>query len=333
MNKDTPRETADGWASGTRAALAGGTTTVLDFAEPERGASLASALKAWHGRAEGAASCHYGFHMTIKDWNPAVRAELADLEREGITSYKIYFAYDSLRVSDAAALEAARAVGERGGIVGCHCENGDLVTAGIAAQKAAGSLGPSAHPLSRPAAVEAEAVGRWLAIGELAGYPVNIVHLSAARSLELARAARARGQRLYVESCPQYLLLDEGRYRLPGFEGAKFVLSPPLRSREDVDALWAGLEAGDIDTIGTDHCSLHFKGGEGAGAGGFLPKPQRHPRGGAPGGAAVYGGGGGGAHLRPPADGAAVRTARQAVRDVPPEGGLGGGERRRYCNI
>ncbi len=261
MNKGTPRETADGWASGTRAALAGGTTTVLDFAEPERGASLASALKTWHGRAEGAASCHYGFHMTIKDWSPAVRAELADLEREGITSYKIYFAYDNLRVSDAAALEVVRAVGERGGIVGCHCENGDLVAAGIAAQKAAGNLGPSAHPRSRPAAVEAEAVGRWLAVGELAGYPVNIVHLSAARSLELARAARARGQRLYVESCPQYLLLDEGRYRLPGFEGAKFVLSPPLRSREDVDALWAGLEAGDIDTIGTDHCSFHFKGG------------------------------------------------------------------------
>lgn len=277
MNKGTPRETADGWASGTRAALAGGTTTVLDFAEPERGASLASALEVWHGRAEGAASCHYGFHMTIKDWNPAVRAELADLEREGITSYKIYFAYDSLRVSDAAALEAVRAVGERGGIVGCHCENGDLVAAGIAAQKAAGNLGPSAHPRSRPAAVEAEAVGRWLAIGELAGHPVNIVHLSAARSLELVRAARARGQRLYVESCPQYLLLDEGRYRLPGFEGAKFVLSPPLRSREDVDALWAGLEAGDIDTIGTDHCSFHFKGGKELGREDFSQIPNGIP--------------------------------------------------------
>lgn len=260
MNKGTPRETADGWASGTLAALAGGTTTVLDFAEPERGASLASALDTWHSRADGIASCHYGFHMTIKDWNPAIQRELADMERAGVTSYKVYFAYDNLRVSDGTALEVIRAVGERGGVVGCHCENGDLVAAGIAEQKAAGNLGPSAHPLSRPAAVEAEAVNRWLTVGDLAGYPVNIVHLSTRRGLELVRMARARGQAAYVETCPQYLLLDDGKYGLPGFEGAKFVLSPPLRSRGNVDALWAGLEAGEIDTIGTDHCSFHFKG-------------------------------------------------------------------------
>ena len=260
MNKGLPNETADGWASGTRAALAGGTTTVLDFAEPERGASLASALDAWHSRAEGRASCHYGFHMTIKDWNGAVRAELADMDRAGVSSYKVYMAYDNLRLSDAGALEAVRAVGELGGIVGCHCENGDLAAAGIQAQKAAGNLGPSAHPLSRPPVVEAEAVNRWLAIGEMAGYPVNIVHLSAGRGLDMVRAARARGQRVYVETCPQYLLMDDSRYGLPGFEGAKFVLSPPLRKPEDVAALWAGLEAGEIDTIGTDHCSFHFRG-------------------------------------------------------------------------
>ena len=261
MNKGSPRETADDWASGTLAALAGGTTTVLDFAEPERGASLVSALEVWHSRAEGAASCHYGFHMTVKDWSLAVQKELADMDRAGVTSYKVYFAYDNLRVSDGTALEVVRAVGERGGVVGCHCENGDLVSAGIASQKAAGNLGPSAHPLSRPAAVEAEAVNRWLTIGELAGCPVNIVHLSTRRGLELVRMARERGQAAYVETCPQYLLLDDGKYRLPGFESAKFVLSPPLRGREDVDALWAGLEAGEIDTIGTDHCSFHYKGG------------------------------------------------------------------------
>lgn len=260
MNKGTPRETADGWASGTLAALAGGTTTVLDFAEPERGASLASALEVWHSRADGRASCHYGFHMTIKDWNPAIQRELADMDRAGVTSYKVYFAYDNLRVSDGTALEVVRAVGERGGVVGCHCENGDLVSAGIAAQKAAGNLGPSAHPLSRPAVVEAEAVDRWLAIGELAGYPVNIVHLSTKRGLDIVRAARARGQAVYVETCPQYLLLDDSRYNLPDFEAAKFVLSPPLRGETDQNALWEGLEAGEVDTIGTDHCSFHFKG-------------------------------------------------------------------------
>lgn len=277
MNKGKPNETADGWASGTLAALAGGTTTVLDFAEPERGASLASALETWHGRADGIASCHYGFHMTIKDWHTTVQAELADMERAGITSYKIYFAYDNLRVSDGTALEVVRAVGERGGIVGCHCENGDLVTAGIEAQKAAGNLGPSAHPLSRPGLVEAEAVNRWLTIGELAGYPVNIVHLSTRRGLELVRMARERGQSAYVETCPQYLLLDDGSYGLPGFEGAKFVLSPPLRGREDVDALWAGLRAGEIDTIGTDHCSFHFKGGKELGREDFSKIPNGLP--------------------------------------------------------
>lgn len=277
MNKGLPNETADDWASGTLAALAGGTTTVLDFAEPDRGASLASALETWHSRADGRASCHYGFHMTIKDWNPQIRGELADMTAAGITSYKVYLAYDNLRVSDGTALEVVRAVGEQGGIVGCHCENGDFVTAGIAAQKAAGNLSPAAHPLSRPGLVEAEAVSRWLAVGELAGCPVNIVHLSTKRGLELVRAARARGQKVYVESCPQYLLLDDSRYRLPGFEAAKFVLSPPLRGKDDQNALWDGLQAGEIDTIGTDHCSFHFKGVKELGRADFSKIPNGIP--------------------------------------------------------
>lgn len=277
MNKGLPNETADSWASGTLAALAGGTTTVLDFAEPERGASLSSALDTWHRRADGAASCHYAFHMTIKDWNPSIKEELADMTAAGVTSYKVYLAYDALRVSDGTALEVVRAVGEQGGIVGCHCENGDLVAAGIAAQKAAGRWGTAAHPLSRPAAVEAEAITRWLTIGELAEYPVNIVHLSTARGLEAVRNARVRGQKLYVETCPQYLLLDDSRYSLPGFEGAKFVLSPPLRKKQDIDALWTALEAGEIDTIGTDHCSFHFHGAKELGREDFSKIPNGIP--------------------------------------------------------
>lgn len=260
MNKGLPNETADDWFTGTRAALAGGTTTVLDFSESQRGASLTSALDTWHGRADGAACCNYGFHMTIKDWDPRIRAELKDMTAAGVTSYKIYMAYDNLRLSDATAYEVLRAVAQEGGIVGCHCENGDLVTEGIKAQKALGRLTPAAHPLSRPPLVEAEAVNRWLAIAELAGAPVNIVHLSTKRGLESVRAARARGQKLYVESCPQYFLLDDSCYSLPGFESAKYVFSPPARPLEDQQALWDGLERGDIDTIGTDHCSFHFKG-------------------------------------------------------------------------
>lgn len=277
MNKGLPNETADDWHSGTLAALAGGTTTVLDFAEPERGCSLSSALEAWHRRADGRSSCHYGFHMTIKDWDPRIRAELRDMTAAGVTSYKVYFAYDNLRVSDAAAFELIRAVGAEGGIVGCHCENGDLVTEGIRAQKAAGCYSPAAHPLSRPAAAEAEAITRWLSIAELAGYPVNVVHLSTARGLEAIRAARARGQRLYVETCPQYLLLDEGRYHLSGFESAKYVLSPPLRTPEDQAALWEALASGEIDTVGTDHCSFDFGGAKQLGRDDFSKIPNGIP--------------------------------------------------------
>ena len=260
MNKGLPNETADNWRTGSMAALAGGTTTVLDFAEPERGCSLQSALETWHSRADGAASCHYGFHMTIKDWDRRIQAELKDMTAAGVTSYKVYMAYDNLRLSDGVIYEVLKAAEEEGAVVGCHCENGDLVTKGIAARKAAGDLGTQAHPLSRPPLVEAEAVGRYLAVAELAGTPVNIVHLSTRRGLEAVRAARARGQKLYVETCPQYLLLDDSLYNLPDFEGAKYVFSPPARSRDDQAALWAGIAAGDVDTMGTDHCSFHFHG-------------------------------------------------------------------------
>lgn len=277
MNKGTERETADNWATGTRAALAGGATCVLDFAEPRRGHSLASALKTWHNRADGVASCHYGFHMTIKDWDARIRAELREMTAAGITSYKVYLAYDNLKVTDGVACKVLRAVAQEGGVVGCHCENGDLVNEGIRAMHAAGRFGPEAHPASRPAAVEAEAVNRWLAIGEVAGCPVNIVHLSTRRGLELVRAARARGQACYVESCPQYLLLDESRYRLPDFEGAKFVLSPPLRTPADQEALWSALAEGEVDTVGTDHCSFDFRGPKQLGREDFAAIPNGIP--------------------------------------------------------
>lgn len=277
MNKGLPNETADDWVSGTKAAVVGGTTTVLDFAESQRGYSLASALETWHGRADGRASCNYSFHMTIKDWDQRIREELPQMTAAGITSYKIYFAYDNLRVTDAQAYEIIQAVRAEGGILGCHCENGDLVNEGIRAQLAAGNLSPAAHPLSRPPVVEAEAVGRWLALSEMAGYPVNIVHLSTLRGLEVVRAARSRGQELYVESCPQYFLLSDDRYLLPGFESGKYTLSPPLRSPENSAALWEALTGGEVDTIGTDHCSFNFNGVKTLGRDNFSKIPNGMP--------------------------------------------------------
>lgn len=258
MNKGTERETADDWTTGTRAALAGGTTCVLDFAEPERGASLQSALETWHDRAEGRASCHYGFHMTVKDWDRRILAELPSMTAQGVTSYKVYLAYPNLRISDRTAYEVIRAVAEQGGVVGCHCENGDLIEAATAQLRAAGRLSPASHPLSHAAVMEDEAVTRWLALAEQAGAPVNVVHLSTRRGLEAARRARARGQKVYLETCPQYLTLTEEKYSLPGFQGAKYVCAPPLRTGDDLTALWQGVEDGEIDTIGTDHCSFNF---------------------------------------------------------------------------
>lgn len=258
MNKGTERETADDWTTGTRAALAGGTTCVLDFAEPERGASLQSALETWHDRAEGRASCHYGFHMTVKDWDRRILAELPSMTAQGVTSYKVYLAYPNLRISDRTAYEVIRAVAEQGGVVGCHCENGDLIEAATAQLRAAGRLSPASHPLSHAAVMEDEAVTRWLALAEQAGAPVNVVHLSTRRGLEAARRTRARGQKVYLETCPQYLTLTEEKYSLPGFQGAKYVCAPPLRTGDDLAALWQGVENGEIDTIGTDHCSFNF---------------------------------------------------------------------------
>lgn len=251
--------TADDFETGTKAAIAGGTTVILDFTTQEKGETLMEALEKWHRLADGKCSCDYGFHMSITDWNEAVKKELPLMTREGITSYKLYMAYDNLKVSDGEIFEILQAVDAEGGIIGVHCENGELIGELSKQLLACGETGPSAHPKARPAEVEAEAVNRLLTIAKLAGTPVNIVHLSTRRACEVVRAARAEGQRVYVESCPQYLLLTDEKYQLPGFESAKYVLSPPLRSQEDMDCLWQALAAGQIDTLGTDHCSFHFR--------------------------------------------------------------------------
>lgn len=251
--------TADDFASGTRAAIAGGTTTVLDFATQNKGETLREALLNWHALAEGKSACDYGFHMAITDWNADVAAELPSMTKEGVTSYKLYLAYDNLRVSDAAVFEVLKAVNRQGGIVGAHCENGDLVNELVGEQLALGHTGTNAHPLSRPDTVEEEAVNRYLAIAALADCPVNIVHLSTKKGLEAVRRARAAGQKVYVETCPQYLLLEDSVYDKPDFEGAKYVMSPPLRKRGDNAALWEAVETGEADTIGTDHCPFMWK--------------------------------------------------------------------------
>ncbi len=250
--------TADDFESGTTAAVLGGTTTVLDFATQDKGGTLSDALDTWKAKADGKSACDYGFHMAITDWNESVAAEIPLMRDKGVTSFKVYMAYDALRLSDAAIYEVLKAVGEVGGIVGVHCENGDLVTVGIAAQKAQGGFSAKYHPLSRPNPVEAEAINRLITIAELARVPVNIVHISTREGVELVHAAREKGQEVYVETCPHYLVSDASVYETPGLQASKYVCSPPIRSPDDRDALWDAIASGQIDTVGTDHCSFRY---------------------------------------------------------------------------
>lgn len=270
--------TADTFKSATRAAVVGGTTTVIDFACQDKGDTLNHALDIWFKRARDLSSCNYGFHMSIVDWNEKSKSEISDMTKAGITSYKLYMAYPNLRISDDDIYEILKIIHEDvHGIVGTHCENGDLVDELTKEQKSYGNYSPAAHPFSRPDYVEAEAVSRYLYIAGLAKAPVNIVHVTSKFSFNEGIKARERGQKVYMETCPQYLLLDDSKYSLPNFESAKYVCSPPLRDKSNNEFLWNKLKNGDIDTVSTDNCSFNFKGQKDMGLSDFSKIPNGMP--------------------------------------------------------
>ncbi|NLO84380.1 MAG: dihydropyrimidinase [Clostridiales bacterium] len=269
--------TADDFASGTTAAVCGGTTTIVDFATQDKGNTLMHALESGHKKADGKSAANYAFHMAITDWNDETKAELPLMKEAGVTSFKAYYAYDALRVDDGEMLQILRALKPLGGVLGVHCENGTLVNALQAELKAAGKLSPAAHPASRPPVVEAEAIRRLCAVAKLADMPVHIVHLSSEEGLSEVRRARQDGQKIWAETCPQYLLLDDSRYELEGFEGAKYVISPPLRSKMDQLALRKAVINDEIDTISTDHCSYNFEGQKTMGINDFTKIPNGAP--------------------------------------------------------
>lgn len=269
--------TADDFPSGTLAAVCGGTTTLVDFATQDKGKRLKEALDLWHQKADGKSSCNYAFHMAITDWNETTKQELAEMVEAGVTSIKVYLAYDALRVNDGELLDILRQCKALGLQVGCHCENGDVVNFLQKAELQKGNCGPAAHPVSRPAAVEAEAVSRYCQIAAIADCPVTVVHLSSKDGLEEVRKARQRGQTVWVETCPQYLLLDETCYQEDGFESAKYVMSPPLRSEEHVKILRQAIADGEVDTVATDHCSYNFGGQKTIGAQDFTKIPNGAP--------------------------------------------------------
>ncbi len=251
--------TADDFYTGGRSALRGGTTMVIDFACPNKGETLQYGLDLWHKKADGRTACDYGFHMTIDDWNDEIIAELPAMFEQGISSFKMYMTYPAMMIGDESMFKALQKLRELGGIAGVHCENAGVIDALISESKAAGELSPEAHPKCRPAILEAEAISRLLKMAEVADTPVVIVHLSSEAGLREIEAARARGRKVYVETCPHYLLLDDSRYSLPDFEGAKYICAPPLRKESDNAALWTALENGEIQTVSTDHCSFTLK--------------------------------------------------------------------------
>lgn len=249
--------TADDFASGTKSALRGGTTMVIDFACPNKGESLQYGLDLWHRKADGKASCDYAFHMTIDDWNESIRAEVGEMFRQGVSSFKMYMTYPAMMIGDKDLFYALEEIKKYGGIAGVHCENAGVIDALIEQHKAAGKLSPASHPQCRPNATEAEAVAHLLRICEVADTPVVIVHLSTKEALMEVMAARARGQKVYVETCPHYLTLeDSGYYDEDFLKAAGFICAPPLRTEADQTALWKGIANGMVQTVSTDHCSF-----------------------------------------------------------------------------
>jgi dihydropyrimidinase len=250
----------DDFETGTIAAAHGGTTTVIDFATPEPGESLLAALDTWQAKAAGKAVVDYGFHMVLRDFGERTASEVRLLgDREGITSFKMFMAYPGrLMADDGAIFAAMRGTRDAGSLVMVHAENGGAIEVLVAEALRRGDTAPRFHALTRPVRAEAEAAARAIALAEMAGAPVFIVHLSSAEALEAVRAGRRRGVAVLAETCPQYLCLSDAEYERAGFEAAKFVMSPPLRPAPHQDALWRGLAARDLDTVGTDHCPFGF---------------------------------------------------------------------------
>ncbi|MBQ7801080.1 MAG: dihydropyrimidinase [Oscillospiraceae bacterium] len=246
--------TSDNFETGTRGAVCGGTTTCMDMATQEHGDTLVHTMEVWKDLAQNI-SCNYGIHMSITDWNEHTKAEIQTMAAEGITTYKTYLAY-GIAIGDVETMEVLKELKSVHGICGVHCENGPLIPALQKQVLDSGITSPAGHPISKPSELEAEAINRLCYIASLVDAPVNVVHLSSKLGLEEVRAARKRGQTVYAETCPQYLLFDDSVYSRP--DGSKWVLSPPIRKPEDVAAIRQAVIDGEIQTISTDHCPFDF---------------------------------------------------------------------------
>ena len=269
---------SDDFESGTIAAAFGGTTTVVDFAIQGKGASLKKSLDTWMKKAKGKAVIDYGFHMAITDLKDRVMEEIPDLVAAGVTSFKCFLAYKgALMIDDGAFYRILRQAKKAGALVMVHAENGDVLDVLINDHLARGKTAPKYHALSRPPAAEAEATGRAIALANMADAPLYIVHLSCREALEKVQEARDKARPVFAETCPQYLLKSFSNYLEPGFKGAKYVMSPPLRDESNWDVLWNGLASNDLQVVSTDHCPFNYNGQKDMGRDSFAAIPNGAP--------------------------------------------------------
>ncbi|MGH9779020.1 MAG: dihydropyrimidinase [Candidatus Acidiferrales bacterium] len=269
---------ADDFESGTIAAAHGGTTTLIDFAIQYKGQTLREAFDTWMKKADGRAVTDYAFHCIMTDLPDARLEEMDALVREGVSSFKLFMAYPGVfMVEDALIFKAMSQAAKSGGLICMHAENGGAIDVIVKRALAEGKTAPKYHALTRPTTAEAEATSRAIALAEMAGAPVYIVHLSCNEALEKVREARDRGLPAYAETCPQYLFLSLDNFDAPGFEGAKYVFTPPLREKWHQDKLWAGLAKDDLQVVSTDHCPFCFKEQKEMGKDDFTKIPNGGP--------------------------------------------------------
>ncbi|MGW0560598.1 dihydropyrimidinase [Streptomyces sp. NPDC003016] len=269
---------SDTFETGTRAAAWGGTTTVIDFAIQPKGGSLGEGLDTWHEKAEGKCAIDYAFHMIMSDVNESSLKEMDHLVSLGVSSFKLFTAYPGVFLSDdGQILRAMQRASSNGALVMTHAENGLAIDVLVEQALARGERDPRHHGEVRKALLEAEATHRVIRLSQVAGAPVYVVHVSAREAVaELARA-RDEGLPVFGETCPQYLFLSTDNLAEPGFEGAKYVCSTPLRPADHQEALWRGLRTNDLQVVSTDHCPFCFKGQKEMGRGDFSKIPNGLP--------------------------------------------------------
>jgi len=270
--------TSDDFESGTRAAAFGGTTTLIDFAIQYKGQPLRKAFDTWMEKASTKAVCDYSFHCIITELGKDQLDEMNALVQDGVTSFKLFMAYPGVfMLDDGSIFRALRRTAENGGLICMHAENGNAIDVIVQQALAEGKKAPKYHALTRPTTAEAEATSRAIALAEMAGAPVYIVHLSCNDALEKVREARDRGLPVYAETCPQYLFLSIENFDVPGFEGAKYVFTPPLREKWHQEKLWNGLKRDHLQVVSTDHCPFCFKEQKELGRDDFTKIPNGGP--------------------------------------------------------